>query len=372
MKKMVADKNIPYLTEYFADAYELVLRPGRAITAEDVKDADVLLVRSITSVNQALLKDSSVKFVGSMTAGADHLDTAWLDQANIKWCLAQGFNAPPVADYVVSCIAALNKQGLLLSKPKKAAVIGVGSVGRLVSAYLISLGFEVVHCDPIRAEQEADFQSVPLDELKEIDLITLHVPLTKTGNYPTYHFINKDFLQRQKLGCVLINASRGSVINSNDLQQYGSHLHWCFDVWEHEPHIDQAILEEAIIATPHIAGYSIQSKIRGVDMIYKMMRDQKLLPKDATTSPVLMPRQQLSFASEHPLWQDIVLGVFNPLVMSSMMKTILLTDNQDSHAFDNMRNQFTYRNEFAFTDVNYETLTADAKQTLEKLGLHLN
>lgn len=368
--KIVADRYIPYIQDYFNSISELVLLPGRSITHEACKDADVLLVRSITPVNEALLANTKVKFVGSVTAGHDHLDTAWLDQANIAWTAAAGFNAPPVADYVVSCVAALDIKQLLPQKRRKAVVIGVGHVGQLVEAYLKKLNFDVLVCDPLRAETEKDFTSISLDEITDVDLITLHVPLTKSGTHPTYHFIDKDFLRRQKSGCVLINASRGSVVNSIDLMQYGAHLLWCLDVWEHEPIVDTMILEQAFIATPHIAGYSVQSKIRGIDMIYRALCAQEFIQNAAQISHE-MPTQILSFAGSDHHWQDIVLGVFNPLVMTEMMRSVLLpvAKEERGHLFDELRHQFNYRYELGFTTVIDAQLKKIDDSIVETLGV---
>lgn len=147
--RIIADSHIPFVKEYFGSYGELILKPGRSISPDDVKDAHILLVRSITPVNEKLLAHSKVKFVGSVTAGADHLDTEWLDQAGILWGIASGFNAPPVADYVVSVIAALQKKQMLLNKSLTAAVIGVGNVGRLVVEKLKILNFDILLSDPI-------------------------------------------------------------------------------------------------------------------------------------------------------------------------------------------------------------------------------
>lgn len=369
--KIVADNYIPFVHEYFHTYGDLVLKPGRQITADDVKDADILLVRSITHVDEKLLANSQVKFVASITAGADHLDTKWLDAAGIAWCHAHGFNAPPVADYVVSVVAALKRRGQLSQKKLRAAVIGVGHVGKLVVERLRLLGFDVILCDPLRAENENDFISTPLADIADVDLVTLHVPLLRSGNkYPTFHFIDKDFLRRQKSGCVLINASRGAVINSEDLKDYGMYLHWCFDVWEHEPKIDKAILQEALLATPHIAGYSVQSKMRGTEMVYRMACEKKIITPQ-TIAPIKMPRQQLSFAGEKHHWQDIVLGIFNPMIMAAMMRMNLLSSDEHGVAFDEMRNQFNYRYEFAYTDIAGVKLEDDDKRLLENLGCKL-
>lgn len=367
--KIVADSHIPFTHEYFSQYGELILKPGRLISAEDVRDADILLVRSITHVNEAILKNSRVKFVGSVTAGADHLDTQWLDDSGIEWSVAAGFNAPPVADYVVSVIAALQHKQLLRQSNLKAAVIGVGVVGRLVVERLSLLGFDVTLCDPLRAKNEADFQHVPLNELSDFDLISLHVPLTRIGAYPTYHFIAKHFLQKQKPGCILLNASRGAVINSSDLLQYGTHLQWCFDVWEHEPKISKDVLEKSLIATPHIAGYSVQSKIRGIDMIYRIACDKNLI-EALPISPTRMAKQQLTFNGASLHWQDIILGIFNPIVITDMMNTVLLPAPEYGPIFDEMRNQFNYRYEFAYTRVHGDAISMEDRTILQKLGVN--
>lgn len=363
--KIIADDRIPFVKEYFASQGDLQLISGREITAKHVKDADILLVRTVTQVDKKLLQHSQVKFVGSVTAGADHLDTAWLDAAGIAWQVAAGFNAPPVADYVVSVIAALQKKHLLRHKPLRAAVIGVGSVGRLVVDRLRWLGFEVLCCDPIRAKNEKDFSSVAMENITDVDLVTLHVPLTKVGEYSTYHLIAKDFLVRQKPGCVLLNASRGSVVDFEALAQHGTHLRWCFDVWEHEPLIDKYFLENALIATPHIAGYSAQSKVRGTDMIYQTLCERKLIQENRPN--VYLPRQQLTFADAKLCWRDIVLGIFNPALMTTLMQERLLSIEDEGGAFDDMRHQFTYRHELAFTDVAGVHLSEEDQAILDKL-----
>lgn len=372
--KIVADSHIPFVKEYFSAYGELILRGGRTISAADVKEADVLLVRSVTHVDEKLLAGSRIKFVGSVTAGADHLDTKWLEQAGVAWSVAVGFNAPPVADYVVSVVAALQRKRLLAigseEKKPKAAVIGVGNVGRLVVERLKALNFDVLLCDPLRAEREPGFLSVPFDELADVDLISLHVPLAKTGAHPTYHFIDKQFLARQKRGCILLNASRGSVIASKDLLQHGGHLHWCFDVWEHEPKIDKAILEQALLATPHIAGYSVQSKIRGIDMIYRIACEKQIIAPQ-TLPPLTMPVQKLAFTGGAHHWQDILLGVFNPMILTAMMKTTLFPADDYGHLFDEMRNQFNYRHEFHYTQIVEAEMSETEKNVLMQLGLHL-
>lgn len=363
--KIVADANIPLVESYFGDVGELILKSGRTISPDDVRDADLLLVRSITKVDEALLANSRVKFVGSVTAGMDHVDVDWLNNQGIAYAFATGFNAPPVADYVVSVIAALQKQNRL---PQRftAAVIGIGSVGHLVVQHLEAIGASVVMCDPLRAEQEATFQSTPLNAIQDVDLISLHVPLTKNGAHPTYHFIDKPFLARQKPGGVLINASRGGVIATETLLTEASRLTLCLDVFEHEPQVDPILLQSAFITTPHIAGYSVQSKLRGVEMIYQAACRTGILPASFAKKPEL-PHQEKMFANQRVTWQDVVLDVFNPLTMTEQMR-LSLSDGHAPQRFDQLRNDFQGRYEFAYSRVREVNCGEVDREVLRRLA----
>lgn len=370
MTKIVADQQIPFLLDYFSGCGELVTRPGRAITADDVKDADVLLVRSITEVNAALLASSQVKFVGSITAGSDHLDKEWLASQGILWRVADGFNAPPVADYVISTVAALQRKSILPLSNMRVAIIGVGNVGCLVEKHLRALGAEVIVCDPLRAEREEGFISTDINEIQNVDLITLHVPLTKSGDYPTFHFLNAAFFEKQKNGAVFLNASRGAIVATEVLMAHATHLYWCFDVWAHEPTIDQATLARTMTASPHIAGYSVQSKMRGVDMIYRAACDEGVIQPQVISS-MQMPTQTLCFAGDNVRWQDAVLAIYNPLLMSAMMRSKLMGQDNSGELFDDMRHQFNYRHEFGFTAVQAASLLDEDIVLLDKLGIQV-
>jgi erythronate-4-phosphate dehydrogenase len=357
--KIVADENIPLLADYFNHANELVLKPGRAITKTDLLDADMLLVRSITKVNQELLQGTTVKFVGSATTGYDHLDIPWLDQQKISWHIAEGCNAMAVVQYVISVIAALQKMSLLNEKNVRACVIGAGRIGQAVSDKFKLLGMDVVLCDPFRN----DVFKIPINEVADFDLISLHLPLTYHDLYPTYHLIEKDFLERQKKNCILLNTGRGAAINFAQLKLYGQHLLWCLDVWENEPFIDHDILETAIIATPHIAGYSLQSKYRGVEMLYRAALSQGIIPP--SDSELNHATKVISFQNAEIDWRDAVLGVFNPLAETIKMKNTLL---ENSNAFDQLRKKFFDRYEFEYVTVRDARVNNDDNQLLAKLG----
>jgi len=340
--KVVADENIPLVEHFFKCADQIVRKPGRLIAAADVQDADFLLVRSVTPVNKALLQNSSVKFVGSTTAGFDHLDVAYLNQNAIPWSIAKGCNAMAVVEYVLSVVAILQLQKKLPARPK-AAVIGVGEIGSLVSANLKALGFEVIECDPVRAQAEKEFASVPLEAIADVDFITIHTPLTRTEVFPTYHMIDQAFLQRQKPGAILLNTSRGSVIDFDDLKQYGNHLVWCLDVWEREPTIDLEILEKAFLATPHIAGYSLHSKYRGIEMVYEAAVRQGILSKEDSQPDYPLKKSKLD--ASIATWQEVLLAVYDPRVTTQEMKTALL---QKKNTFDALRKNFTERYELDY------------------------
>jgi erythronate-4-phosphate dehydrogenase len=354
--KIVADENIPLVDYYFGSCGQLILKPGRAITHDDLLDADILLVRSVTLVNRDLLHGTSVKFVGSTTTGADHMDTHWLNQADIHWSVATGCNRIAVVEYVISVIAALQKMNLLQQKNSRAGVIGVGAIGQQVAEKLKILGFDVLLCDPFRSMQEKNFTGVRLEDFTDLDFITLHTPLTYEGAYPTYHLIDKDFMQRQKKNCVLLNTGRGNVIHFTDLKEYGEELIWCLDVWENEPNIDLDVLQKALIATPHIAGYSVQSKYRGIEMIYQAALKHGVIAGQGVL-PIIYPQYELPLIESLCDWRDVVLAIYNPLITTKHMQQELL---KNKHGFDGLRKHFPDRHEFNF--VNKEVVLDDRSQ----------
>jgi erythronate-4-phosphate dehydrogenase len=363
--KIVADDNIPAVANYFGGAGELILKPGRDINRQDLLTADILLVRAVTRVDGDLLHDTNIKFVASAATGIDHLDTQWLDQAGIAWYAARGCNAVAVEEYVVAVIVALQKLAYLPQKKLRAGVIGVGAIGGLVVDKLTMLGFEVIQCDPLRAQQDSSFPSVDLTQFQHLDLITIHTPLTRHGQYPTFHLLDRDFLLRQQKNCVLINTARGAVIDFLALKEYGDPLYCCLDVWENEPVIDFDVLAQATIATPHIAGYSVQSKLRGIEMAYQAAVAKKIIP--AIASLLKMEKLTLDFAGADVNWRDVVLKVFDPRVETERMKNALIANDSDK-TFDDLRKNFNKRYEFGFVEVRNAKLSDEDQKILSALG----
>lgn len=339
--KILADDKIPLVKELFGNFAEIVQKPGTLIRAEDLKGVDVLLVRTVTRVNQALLENSSVRFVGSATAGIDHLDCDYLEQARITWANAKGANAPAVAEYVLSCIAVLQEQQVLPTS-FRLGIIGMGEVGKRVAALLKPIAAEILLNDPPRAWIDPDFHSTDLKEFASLDLISLHAPLTHTGAYPTYHLINAKFLATLNPQCVLLNAGRGAVIDEAALMNLNPLPKLCLDVWEHEPEINLKLMQSAVIATPHIAGYSLESKYRATLILYQHAQRLFNLP-NPNIEPLFPSKTKLAWPCKN--WQRELLQHYNPLNDSAEMKTHLLNSKEVGKNFEHLRRNYKLRNE---------------------------
>lgn len=266
---IVADANIPGLDETFGRHGVLRRLPGRALDRALLADADVLLVRSVTPVGRDLLTDSQVRFVGSTTIGTDHLDAAWLDEQGIAWAAAPGCNADAAAQYTLAMLVlACRRLGRDVRK-QRIGIIGRGHVGSRLQSLLDVLGVATQACDPPLAEL-----GVPgLVDLKEAlaqDVVSLHVPLTRDCPWPTWRMLDRERLARLPPGGLLLNAARGEVVDGGALYQalHTGRLHAALDTWPGEPEPDPALLAACTVATPHVAGYSLDGRLRGTAMVY--------------------------------------------------------------------------------------------------------
>lgn len=342
---IVADDKIPFLNETFGQVGSLICKPGHLITQQDLTKADILLVRTLTKVNKELLENTPVQFVGSMTAGFDHIDHAWLQQQHINWGIAKGCNAQAVAEYVICCIAALQQQNQLPTKKLKVGIIGNGAVGSRVVNYLRTLSDKILCNDPPKALQDKTFHSVPLSEFQNLDLICIHASLDTHPQFPSYHLIGQAFLAQQQPNCVILNASRGAIIDSQALWA-AKHIITCLDVWENEPDINLELLQRAAIATFHIAGYTLAAKQRATLMIYQQAQTIFNLPKLNSNHFIKMNANKINL---HPgsNWQKQALAYFNPLLETEMMKETLLKNPQQTIAlFNKLRQEYVLRPEF--------------------------
>jgi erythronate-4-phosphate dehydrogenase len=268
--KIIADENISFATEAFSGFGTVELMHGRQITRSALKDADALVVRSITNVNRDLLEGTPVKFVGTATIGTDHIDKDYLHSQSITFTDAKGCNADAVTEYVFTAlINTASKYGITLSG-KTIGIAGIGNIGSRVAGLAEILGLNVLKNDPPLRRKTGNSGLVSLEEILKADFITFHVPLNKGGEDNTIHLLNSGNLQLLKEGAILINASRGQVADNTALTEVilKHKVHAVLDVWENEPDLNLELLKKVEIATPHIAGYSLEGKVNGTKIIY--------------------------------------------------------------------------------------------------------
>ena len=351
---ILADENIPLVDEFFAGFGEIRRMPGRSINRAALENVDVLLVRSVTRVDREMLEGSAVRFVGTCTIGTDHMDLDYFEQAGIAWASAPGCNARGVVDYVLGSLLALSEvRGEALAR-RRFGVVGAGEVGGRLLEVLRGLGWDVRVCDPPRQVREAgDF--VSLDEiLAECDVISLHTPLTLGGDWPTFHLFDQARLSRLRPGTWLINASRGAVVDNaalRDLLLQRPDLEAVLDVWEGEPQVDVALAGLCRIATPHIAGYSLDGKLRGTAQIYAALCAARGV-EPAIELAQLMPGPaltELAFASSAEpaeMLATLCRAVYDPRRDDADFRRSLLGDEAQRRAgFDLLRKQYPPRRE---------------------------
>lgn len=279
---VVCDQDIPHLPGWLSESCCLINYQAGALSADALTSADGLIVRSVTVVNAALLNNSPCRWVGSVTAGKNHLDEAALDAAGIAWSHAPGGNAPAVCEYILSALSLAQQNGRLDSQAT-VAVIGVGQVGSRVVAACEQLGFRVIRYDPPREVREAGFCSATWDEVATCECLVICASYTKSGIWPSHELINEALLKQCTNLRAMINAARGEIIDYKAL--FSLPVWTCLDVWPNEPAINKNWVTQADIATPHIAGYSVQSKWRLSAMIYDSCSQFFNLPKQEVSMP---------------------------------------------------------------------------------------
>lgn len=271
--KILVDENMPYARELFSRTGDVIAVPGRPIPEAELNDADGLMVRSVTQVNAALLNGKPVKFVGTATAGTDHIDEDFLAAQGIGFSAAPGCNAIAVVEYVFSALLLLAERDGFLLKDRTVGIVGVGNVGGRLQARLEALGIKTLLCDPPRADRGDEGDFVPLSTLvSEADILTFHTPLYKSGEYKTLHLADEALLSALKPNTILINACRGPVVDNAALLrvlEQRRDLSVVLDVWEPEPALSLALLDKVDIGTAHIAGYTLEGKARGTTQVFE-------------------------------------------------------------------------------------------------------
>lgn len=361
--KIVADENIPLLDEFFSDICQsnLITLAGRDMCQADLVDADILLVRSITQVNEALLKGTNIKFVGTCTIGTDHLDMDYLQAKNIRFSNAPGCNAQAVVEYVLSSLITLGERKQVNWRALSVGVVGAGNVGGLLYKTLKALQVNVHAYDPNVAKFASEDHSTTVWQQ---DVVSLHTPITQEGDNKTLHLVNTDRLNSMKENACIINSCRGAVVDNAALSKHlESHPEFMavMDVWEDEPAPNDYLIKQCLLATPHIAGYSLDGKYLGTAMIYEAVCEFLALPIRMKL-PQLVPQGSLrKISTGHEAKMPFIL---NKVIRSGydvrddhfrMLSLLGLTDHKKAQAFDVLRKQYPLRR-----DLN--TLTLSAKR----------
>lgn len=379
--QIIADENIPYVKEAFTHLGEVHTIMGRQLTRDTLKQADILLVRSVTPVNQALLANTPVRFVGTATIGIDHIDLAYLQRQGIGFASAPGSNATAAAEYVISALlVTAERQGFQLNE-KIVGIIGCGHVGSKVLKKLTALGVECLVYDPPLQEKQKvseNFTFVNLKTVLSSDIITLHVPLEKQGRYPTYHLVNASFLSQLKTDVILINTSRGAVVDEtallNSLSQQAKTI--ILDVWNNEPQINPLLLQKVALGTPHIAGYSFDGKVRGTQMLYTAICNYFKKPPiwQADAHLPQPPLTRLTFSNQvtdNLAISTAVMACYDIRRDDAALRR-LNQATQPGQFFDQLRKHYPLRREFNCVEIKLPPEKTTLANRLQKLGFKIN
>lgn len=353
--RIFADENMPFVQQFFSHLGPVTLFDGRRVQAEQLTDADVLLVRSVTPVNQALLQaNAHLNFVGTATIGLDHIDQAYLSQRQIPYTNAPGCNAQSVVEYVLSSIWFLGQRYQWQLSDKTIAIVGVGNIGSRLAKALKILGAKVLLCDPIRQQQETDFPHTTFTTIcREADIISFHTPLQTQGEHATKYLLNKHTLAKLKPDCAIINAARGAIIDNRALlaevetmAKVGNKRPVVLDVWENEPTILTALLPYVDIATAHIAGHSIEGKARGTEMLYlSLCKQLNIVPKHQLAqflAPPIIEKVQINENFGLPDVQSLARLLYDVSRDDAILRYALATKG-----FDWIRKSYPARREFS-------------------------
>ena len=368
---IVADANLALLPQTFARHGRITTIPGRDICAEQVREADVLLLRSVTRAGAELLEGSRVRFVGTATIGTDHLDLAYLAERDIAWANAPGCNADAAAQYALAMASlACERLGRKL-QDQTVGIIGYGNVGSRLQRLLNVLGIVSVACDPPLADAGMS-GLVSLEKALSQPLVSLHVPLANDGPCPTVHMMNRDTLAAMRDGTLLVNTARGDVVDAGALKKelLSGRLHAALDVWPGEPQLDPELLAASLVATPHVAGYSLEGKRNGTLMIYTAFcRWRGISPHAADIQEQAGPVYRLD---NHPDVVSLLLGACSGVHADddSMRAILRRPAHLGATAFDRLRRDYRLRRDFSAWTLS--GVPAQLRPKLAALGFRLS
>ena len=372
--KIVADDKIPFLKGALEPFAEVVYLPGKQISKDDLKEADALLIRTRTKCTESLLEGTKISFIGTATIGFDHIDTQYCESQKIIWTNAPGCNSSSVQQYITAALLKIASADNFNLKDKTLGIIGVGNVGSKVEKLARAIGMNVLLNDPPRERVEGSENFRSLETvLSESDIITVHVPLNLLGEDLTYHLFNEDSFGKIKRGAWFINSSRGEVTDTCSLKQSiekGIIKGTIIDVWENEPEIDRDLMQMAIIATPHIAGYSTDGKANGTAMVVNSLGKHFRLPFDnwypGTVPSPASPCISIycKGKSEEEILREAVNHTYN------IDEDNLKLRNSPSD-FEKLRGEYPLRREFTSYMVDLKGGTQEVRQILLSIGFRI-
>jgi erythronate-4-phosphate dehydrogenase len=377
--KIMAVENIPFAQEAFSQFGEVTIIPDKKLSADAVRDTDILLVRSTRPVDRALLANSRVKFVGTATIGVDHVELDYLRDQNITFASAPGSNSNSVSEYITAVLLELAHCFNFDLKKITLGVIGVGQVGSKVVKKAQGLGMTVLQNDPPLARQTNDPKYLPLDKIFAADIITTHVPLTKEGPDRTHHMVNSGFFDCLRPNSIYINSSRGSVVDSPALHAAldSKKLRAAvLDVWEKEPTIETGLLQKVFIGTPHIAGHSYDGKVNGTKMLYdavcSFLKVKPVWDPTPFLPPPLCPHIKVLTDNGQNSLRDIVRQLYDIFKDDADLRKIAgLPTEQQGPYFSALRKNYPVRREFHYTTVQLDQQAVGLKNTLAGLGFKI-
>lgn len=374
--KIVCDNKIPFLRGALEPYADVVYLPFHKTTASAVCDADAIITRTRTICNESLLKDSNVKIIATATIGYDHIDTEWCQANGIEWTNSPGCNSWSVKQYMGSLLVTLAKKFQFDCNNITIGVIGVGNVGSKVAELANILGFRVLLNDPPRERDEKRSDFVSLDTIiAQSDIITCHTPLTKEGPDATYHLIGLHVLNKMRSNQILINTSRGEVVDNQALKnvlKHGTIKAACLDVWENEPNIDKELMNLLFTATPHIAGYSLDGKANGTQMSVRAVAQKLNLPcKDWSVKDIPPPTQakiieiNAKEKTDFIILSEAILHTYNIMDDDSRLRA-------DVKSFEKQRSDYPIRREFSAFRVKLINGSKKLADKLKTLGFNLS
>lgn len=329
--RIIIDSDIPHIRGILEPYAEVKYLKGAEIDAKSIQNYDALIIRTRTKCDEALLRGSNVKIIATATIGTDHIDIDYCQHSGIEVRNAKGCNARGVLQWIAAVLRHITLTDNKQPSNYCLGVVGVGSVGSLVSKHAQHWGFRIMECDPPRHEREGG-EFYPIERLaKECDILTFHTPLDST----TQHLLNESLLRTMRHDAVILNASRGGVVDN--LAVANSSHRYYFDVWENEPNIDPLILEKSVIATPHVAGYSAQGKANATAMVVNQIAEYFNLPL-TTWYPSDAPRSCAQLIS----WEELCRTIDEYYPISEESEKLKLHPEQ----FEAMRNNYSYREEY--------------------------